>query len=67
MAMAREGSKRSAAEAIFVDMFYTKKGKARAKAPKPAEVKARFVSEVGMTVRQAATYYHMIASGKWER
>lgn len=64
---ARPGSKRAAAEAIYKDMTLTKKGKPRAKAPKPAEVKARFVDEVGMTVRQAATYYHMIHSGKWAR
>jgi hypothetical protein len=64
---AREGSKRAAAEAIFKDMTLTKKGLPRKNAPAPAEVKARFVSEVGMTMRQAATYYHMIASGKWAR
>jgi len=62
---AREGSKRAQAESIYKDMMLTKKGKLRAKAPKPAEVKSRYVSELGMTVRQAATYYHMIHSGKW--
>ena len=67
MALARTGSKREAAEAIFVDMTTTKKGKPRAKQPKPAEVKAAMAEQVGMTIRQAATYYHNIKSGKWER
>lgn len=61
----RPGSKREAATNIYREMMLTKKGKLRAKAPKPAEVKARFVSEVGMTMRQAATYFHMIHSKKW--
>lgn len=67
MALARTGSKREAAEKIFVAMTMTKAGKPRAKQPRPAAVKAEFVSNIGMTVREAATYYHMIASGKWER
>lgn len=60
-------TKKSMATSIYAEMALTKKGTPRAKAPKPAAVKARFVEEVGMTVRQAATYYHNIASGKWER
>lgn len=67
MAQAREGSKRQQAEVIFDELNLTKRGTPRAKQAAPAEVKARFVNEVGMTTRQAATYYHMIASGKWER
>lgn len=62
---AREGSKRQQAETIYKDMTRTKRGKVKAKQPAPADVKARFVSEIGMTVQQAATYYHMIHSGKW--
>lgn len=64
---AREGSKRAQAEKIFADMTLTKRGKPLKKQPAPAEVKARFVSDVGMTIRQAATYYHMISTGKWAR
>jgi hypothetical protein len=67
MAQARTGSKREAAERIYTEMSLTKKGAPRKNAPAPAAVKERFVSEVGMTIAQAATYYHMIASGKWER
>lgn len=64
---AREGSKRQQAESIYSDMMLTKKGKLRAKTPKPASIKARFVTEIGMTAQQAATYFHMIHSGKWAR
>jgi hypothetical protein len=66
MAIAREGSKRQQAETIYKSMTRTSRGSLRKKQPKPADVKARFVSEVGMTIRQAATYFHMIHSGKWE-
>jgi hypothetical protein len=60
-------TKRSQAEAIYDSMTKTARGKVRARQPAPAEVKARFVAEINMTTAQAATYYHMINSGKWER
>lgn len=64
---ARKGSKRAKAEAVYKEMMLTKKGKVRAKAPKPAAVKSAFVENVGMSAAQAATYFHMINSGKWAR
>lgn len=35
--------------------------------PTPKEVKARFIEKLGMTKAMAATYYHNINSGKWEK
>lgn len=52
-------TKKAQAEKIYTRMMNRKK------TPTPAVIKAEFVTKVGMTVRQAATYYHMIDSGKW--
>ena len=57
--MSKVKSKKAQAMAIFKTM------QRRKNAPTPKEVKERFVERVGMTTRQAATYYHNIASGKW--
>lgn len=65
--IARPGTKRASAESIFNKLTLTKRGTVRKVLPAPAEVKAAFVEEVGMSAAQAATYYHNIASGKWAR
>ena len=64
---ARPGTKREAAETVFDSMTRTKRGTVRKVLPTPAEIKAEFIRQVGMTMAQAATYYHNIASGKWTR
>lgn len=58
-ATAKTVSKKAQAVKIYKSM------QRRKTAPKPAEVKAKFVKQIGMTERMAATYYHHIMSGTW--